>query len=71
MIIAKITAGIFFISPIVLIPIPMEQTPKINDISALNFELNLCPANAPAIPPSNTEAALIRTPIGINNPPFI
>ena len=52
-------------SPIVLIPMPIEHTPKIRFISVLNFGLNLCPTNAPAIPPKRTEQALIITPIGI------
>ena len=55
----------------VLIPIPIEHTPKIKEISALNFGLNLCPTKAPAIPPNRTEAALIITPIGIFISPFL
>ena len=62
---AKITAGIFFISPIELTPIPIAQTPKILVSSALNFTGNLCPNNAPIAPPTTTDKALIITPIGI------
>jgi len=62
---AKITAGIFFISPMELTPIPIEQTPKILVSSELNFSGSLCPNNAPITPPAATDRALIITPIGI------
>ena len=62
---AKITAGIFFISPMELTPIPIEQTPNILVSSELIFAGSLCPNNAPITPPAATDRALIITPIGI------
>ena len=62
---AKITAGIFFISPMELTPIPIAQTPKILVSSVLNFTGSLCPNNAPITPPAATDRALMITPIGI------
>lgn len=67
---AKITAGIFFMSPIELTPIPMEQTPKIVVSSELILVGSLCPNKAPTTPPMATDRALMIIPTGIHLSPF-
>lgn len=61
----KMTAGIFSINTMALIPIPMEQHPKIKLIFSLKSLFSNPPANVPRIPPRTTEQTLIITPIGI------
>ena len=67
----KMTAGMFSILAIVLIPIPIEHNPKIMVRSALNFGLSLCPAAVPKIPPITTDNALMITPTGLFSLPLI
>ena len=70
MITAKITAGIFFIRPMELTPIPMEQTPKIFVSSELILVGSLCPNKAPTTPPLATDRALMIIPTGIHLSPL-
>ena len=70
MITAKITAGIFFIRPMELTPIPMEQTPKIFVSSELILVGSLCPNKAPTTPPMATDMALKILPTGMHHSPF-
>ena len=70
MITAKITAGIFFMSPMELTPIPMEQTPKIFVSSELILVGSLCPNKAPTTPPMATDRALMIIPTGMHHSPL-
>lgn len=67
----KITAGMFCISTMELMPIPMEQQPKIMLIRSLKSSFKSPPATAPTRPPTTTDRALIITPIGIGSLSFL
>lgn len=56
---------------IALMPIPIEQTPKIKVISVLNLADSLSPNKPPIIPPNKTDNELIMTPVGIVKTPLI
>lgn len=62
----KITAGIFCISTMVLMPMPMEQQPKTILMRDLKSSFKRLPAVTPKRPPTTKESALMITPIGID-----
>ena len=66
----KITAGIFFIRTIELIPIPIAQHPKTIFNFSLKSDENLLLAIAPTNPPKIIDKVLVITPIGIKKPPY-
>ena len=59
------TAGIFSISTIVLIPMAMEQQPKIILIFSLKSSVSLFPTKAPMNPPITIDKEFTITPRGI------
>lgn len=63
---AKITAGIFFIRTIELIPIPMEQSPKIIFRLVMIRSLIKFRAKRPIKPPTKMHNALMMIPMGID-----
>ena len=69
MITEKTTAGIFCIRTIVLMPIAMEQHPKIILSLSLKSSDNFPPIQAPAMPPATMEIEFTIIPTGIFVPP--
>ena len=63
---AKITAGIFSIRTIELIPIPMEQSPKIIFRLVMIRSLIKFRAKRPIKPPTKMHNALMMIPMGID-----
>lgn len=63
---AKMTAGIFSIRTIELIPIPMEQSPKIIFRLVMIRSLIKFRAKRPIKPPTKMHNALMMIPMGID-----
>ena len=64
---AIMTAGMFSISVMEEIPIPIAQMPKIEFSPALKCSGSLCPHNAPARPPKATASTFTIIPIIIDS----
>ena len=69
MITEKTTAGIFSMRTMELIPIAMEQHPKIMLVFSLKSSVRRFPVREPMSPPAATERTLTMTPIGIDDYP--
>ena len=71
MITENTTAGIFSISTMELIPMAMEQQPKIMLIFSLKSAVSLLPTEAPMTPPIAPDNVLTMTPRGMRISSFV